>query len=67
MRRTLFILLAILLLVTSPVSASRLVDYTLTSDHETVPCLRDLPAPRNHLMHGSIRSFMSLSCSTLFL
>jgi hypothetical protein len=47
MRRTLFLLLAILLLVTSPVSASSLVDYTLTSDHETVPCLRDLPAPRN--------------------
>jgi len=47
MRRTLFILLAIVLLVTSPVSASRLVDYTLTSDHESVPCLRDLPAPRN--------------------
>ena len=47
MKRTLFLLLAILLLVTSPVYASRLVDYTLTSDHETVPCVRDLPAPRD--------------------
>lgn len=47
MKWTLFLLLAILLLVTSPVYASRLVDYTLTSDHESVPCLRDLPAPRD--------------------
>ncbi len=47
MKRSLFMLLALLLLVTSPVYASNLVDYTLTSDHETVPCVRDLPAPRD--------------------
>jgi hypothetical protein len=47
MKRSLFMLLAILLFVTPPVYASNLIDYTLTSDHETVPCVRDLPAPRD--------------------
>lgn len=47
MKRSLVMLLAILLFVTSPVYASNLIDYTLTSDHETVPCVRALPAPRD--------------------
>lgn len=47
MKRSIVMLLAILLFVTSPVYASNLIDYTLTSDHEIVPCVRDLPAPRD--------------------
>jgi hypothetical protein len=36
----------ILLFVAVPAQAADFVDYTLTSDHESVPCVRNLPQPR---------------------
>ena len=47
MKRRLYLLVAMLVLVTFPAQAANLVDYTLTSDRELVPCVRNLPEPRN--------------------
>jgi hypothetical protein len=47
MKRILFLLGAILLLGSFPLQAANFIDYTLTSDRETVPCVRELPEPRD--------------------
>ena len=47
MKRSLYFLVVMLLLVAFPAQAANLVDYTLTSDSETVPCVRNLPEPTN--------------------
>ena len=60
MKRTIFILFSVLLLTTSPVHSSNMVDYTLTSDHEVVPCVRDLPAPREIFNTQDHKEFYAL-------
>jgi hypothetical protein len=47
MKKILFWLGVILLLGPLPLQAANFIDYTLTSDRETVPCVRDLPEPRD--------------------
>ena len=60
MKRTLVILSAALLFVTSPAYSSNMVDYTITSDHEAVPCIRDLPAPRDTFNAQDHKEFYAL-------
>ena len=45
MKRILYLLSAVLVLVTVPAQAANFIDYTLTSDRETVPCVRNLAEP----------------------
>ena len=47
MKKIIFWAFGILLLVTFPAQAANFIDYTLTSDRELVPCVRNLPEPRN--------------------
>jgi len=45
MKRIFYLLSAVLVLVAFPAEAANFIDYTLTGERETVPCVRNLPEP----------------------
>ena len=45
MKRTLYLVGTMLVLVSFPAQAANFIDYTLTDDREMVPCVRNLPEP----------------------
>ena len=47
MKRIQYLLVALLVLASFPAQAANFIDYTLTSDRSNVPCVRNLPEPRD--------------------